>query len=111
MGNFIRGRADRLVLGDWNVVCSLCGFKRKASMMVKNWQGYWRCPEHNEPRQPQDFVRGEQDIQTVPWSQPPNVVYVQSCTLQGISAIPAYAIPGCAIPGRTALPPTYEPGS
>jgi hypothetical protein len=70
------GRADYLLLGDWNVVCYQCGFKRKASQMEKNWQGYYVCPEHNEPRQTQDFVRAMPDNQTVPWSQPmPGQVY------------------------------------
>lgn len=65
------GQADYLDLGDWNCVCSMCGRKRKASKMVQNWQGMYRCPEHNEPRQPQDFVRGVSDDQTPPWTQPP----------------------------------------
>lgn len=94
------GEADYLELGDWNAVCSMCGFKRKASSMVKNWQGFYRCPEHNEARQPQDFVRGEQDVQTVPWAQPPTHIYVEVCTFDGISAVPGEALPGCMIPGR-----------
>lgn len=63
------GQADDLRLGDWNARCSMCNKKRKASELVKNWQGMWRCPEHNEPRHPQDFVRGIPDIQTPPWTQ------------------------------------------
>lgn len=70
------GRADYLALGDWNVQCFQCGFKRKASMMERNWQGYYVCPEHNEPRQTQDFVRATPDFQTPPWVQPmPTAVY------------------------------------
>lgn len=68
------GKADFLKLGDWNAVCYQCGFKRKASYLVKNWQGYYVCPEHNEPRQPQDFVRAVPDVQTPPWTQPAPVV-------------------------------------
>lgn len=64
------GRADYLELGDWNAVCYECGRKRKASTLVKHWQGYYVCPEHWEPRQSQDFVRNVQDVQTVPWAQP-----------------------------------------
>lgn len=94
------GKADHLELGDWNATCSLCGRKRKASTMEKNWQGYWRCPEHNEARQPQDFVKGQVDVQTVPWSQPPNEVDLLMCSFDGQSAIPGLAIPGCMIPGR-----------
>lgn len=70
------GRADFLLLGDWNTVCYQCGFKRKSSQLVRNWQGYYVCPEHNEPRQTQDFVRGVPDNQLPPWVQPfPAVIY------------------------------------
>jgi hypothetical protein len=103
MGVPPRGRADYLELGDWNAACSMCGRKRKASQMVKNWQGMYRCPEHNEARQPQDFVRGLADIQTVPWSQPETDIDIQICTPNGLSAIPAYALPGCMIPSRAVI--------
>ena len=66
----MRGPRTYLKLGDWNTVCYQCGFKRKASELVRNWQGYRVCPEHNEPRQPQDFVRAVPDIQAPPWTQP-----------------------------------------
>lgn len=105
MGGPVKGRADFLQLGDWNVACSMCGRKRKASTMVKNWQGMWRCPEHNEPRHPQDFVRGVQDIQTVPFAQPQIDEYIYFCSLNGQSAIPGYAYPGCMIPGNTNFNP------
>jgi len=81
----------------------MCGAKRHASELVRNWMGQWRCPEHNEARQPQDFVRGIQDIIKVPWIQQPTYTYVSFCTLNGQSAIPGYAIPGCEIPGRTVI--------
>jgi hypothetical protein len=78
------GRADYLLLGDWNVQCFQCGFKAKASQMVRNWQGYWVHPEHNEPRQTQDFVRGVPDNQISPWVQPwPAVVYTYTNTVIG----------------------------
>ena len=68
MGWPAKGRADFLALGSNNVECSLCGRKRKDYMLEKNWQGFYRCPEHNEPRQPQDFVRNVKDIITPPIS-------------------------------------------
>jgi hypothetical protein len=94
------GRADYLALGDWNVVCYQCGFKRKASMLVKNWQGFWVCPEHNESRQPQDFVRNVLDVQTPPWAQPaPADTFAYTCDFNSMSAIPGYMTPGCWIAG------------
>lgn len=89
---------DYLDLGNWNAVCSMCGRKRKASELRKNWQGMYRCPEHDEPRHPQDFVRAVPDIQTPPWVQPiPDPVYVEFCTPNGTSAIANWAVADCAI--------------
>lgn len=108
------GRADYLDLGQWNARCSMCNFKRKSGTLVKNWQGMWRCPEHNEPRQPQDFVRAIPDIQTPPWTQPQEgEIWIAVCSPNGRTAIPAYAIPGCVLPGYEApgnTIPSLNPG-
>lgn len=101
-----KGRADYLELGTWNVACSMCGRKRKANQMVKNWQGLWRCPEHNEPRQPQDFVRNVPDIQSVPFSQPETDIDIAICSFNGQSAIPDVGIPDCMLPDN----PVFDPG-
>lgn len=96
------GRADYLELGSWNVQCYQCGRKRKASQLKRHWQGYYVCPEHWEPRQPQDFVRSIPDIQTPPWAQPwPEPVFQNefACTIEGKSAIAGYAVAGCMIAG------------
>ena len=99
------GRADFLNLGDHNAQCFRCGFKRKAGELRKQWQGYWVCPEHWEPRQPQDFVKGVKDDQSVPWSQPDNWNFVGPsillCTLSGKSSVPELAQPNCAVPDTT----------
>lgn len=106
MGGPTKGRADYWAPGDWNVACSMCGRKRKASELVKNWQGLYRCPEHNEPRQPQDFVRGVPDVETVPFSQPEEDIDIDICTFNGISAIPDYALPDCSLPDREQFDPS-----
>lgn len=103
-----RGRADYLELGDWNAVCSMCGRKRKSSSLVRNWQGMWRCPEHNEARHPQDFVRGVQDVQTPPWTQPmPADTFVAFCTPNGKTSIAGFAVAGCWIAGW--IDPAFDP--
>ena len=95
-----KGRADYLALGDWNAVCFQCGRKRKAGELWKYWEGYYVCPQHWEPRQPQDFVRGVPDNQVPPWVQPmPEDSFVQFCTPCGIGAIAGQAVAGCAIAG------------
>lgn len=68
-----RGRADYWKPGDWNVLCYQCGRKRKAGEVMRYWQGYWVCPEHWEPRQPQDFVRAVKENIAPPWVQPPGL--------------------------------------
>lgn len=98
-----KGGSDYLLLGDWNVACSMCGRKRKASQMVRNWQGMWRCPEHNEARQPQDFVRAVPDVQSVPFAQPETDININICTFNGNSAIPDLALPDCSIPDNPAF--------
>ena len=102
------GRADFLRLGDWNVQCYRCGFKRKASEMRKQWQGYYVCPEHWEMRQPQDFVKSVPENIAPPWSQPmPADDYLYFCNPTAQTAIPGYAYPGCAIPGFISL--SFDP--
>lgn len=94
-----KGEADYLALGDWNATCYMCGRKFKASLMRKNWQGFWTCPEDWEPRQPQDFVRNVPDIQTPPWVQPPPTpIFVLVCFPNGRTAYPDFAIPDCVTP-------------
>lgn len=64
------GKADFLRPGDYNAQCYECGRKFKFSTLKRHWKGYYVCEEHWEERQPQDFVRGSSDDQTVPYAQP-----------------------------------------
>jgi hypothetical protein len=103
-----KGPADFYSPGDYNVVCFQCGRKKKASWMKKHWEGYWVCPEHWEPRQPQDFARGVPDTQAPAWTQPmPENVFVFLCSPNTMTAYPGYAEPGCALPGYVS--PQFDP--
>lgn len=95
----MRGQADYLELGDWNVVCFECGRKGKASKMKKHWQGYYVHPEHWESRHPQDFVRSMPDRQTPPWTQPPSDILNFVCSFNAQSAIAGVGVSGCARAG------------
>jgi hypothetical protein len=77
---------DHLVLGDWNAACFECGRKMKASMLKVHWKGYRVCPEHWEPRHPQDFVGTPPVETTPPWTQPQIDVFVDN----GIPDFPPY---------------------
>jgi len=50
----------------------MCFAKRKADELVKNWQGQYRCKEHDEPRHPQDFLKAIPDNPSVPYVQDPS---------------------------------------
>lgn len=91
-------RTDYFAPGDWNAACYVCGRKFKASELIRHWQGYYVCKDDWEPRQPQDFVRGVPDDQTVPWVQPQTDAFAAVCFPNDQSAIPGYAIPGCVKP-------------
>lgn len=102
------GKADYYRSGDWNYFCDLCGAKTKSSDSMLTWNGLRVCRHHKEIRNPQDFLRGVKDDQSVPWSRPEKVPEnwvpaPDACTLRGSNAIPAYAVPGCAYPSHVNL--------
>lgn len=51
--------------GDHYVLCDRSGFKVLASQTLKEWNGLIVRKEDYEERQPQDFVRGRKDKQSV----------------------------------------------
>jgi len=97
------------VSGQWNFTCDLCGKLEKSGKAMKTWDGRYVCSRHREVRNPQDFVRGVKDDQTVPWSrpEPPDQFITIQCTMQSNNAIPSYGVPGCMIPSyvNTAFTP------
>lgn len=97
--------SDYLALGDYNAECSMCEGKFKASELRKHWAGMFRCDRCWEPRQPQDFVKAGSPEEPVPWSQPPNEVFIEFCTVNQSSAVPNYAEPGCMIPNNSLVIP------
>lgn len=110
------GKADYYRSGDWNYFCDLCGAKTKSSDSMLTWNGLRVCRHHKEVRNPQDFLRGVEDDQSVPWSRPEKVpeTFAQTCSLRGSNSIPAYAVPGCSVPSLinlSFLPSDPNPGS
>jgi hypothetical protein len=101
-----KGQADYYSDGDFNAYCSMCGRKRKASTMDRNWQGLYRCPVHNEARQPQDFVRGVKDDTSVPWAQIlSDNDFVFICSINTQCSLPGFGLPGCMMPGNSHFDP------
>jgi hypothetical protein len=64
------GKSDYYASGKFNVLCDYCGFKYKNTEVRHTWDGFYACRKCWEPRQPQDYVRGVVDDQSVPWSRP-----------------------------------------
>ena len=64
------GTADFYRPGDYNVICDYSGFKCKRSQCKMTWDGFLVRKDFWEPRQPQDFVRGKRDRQSVPIPRP-----------------------------------------
>lgn len=81
--------------GAWNIRCSMCGRKRKSGEVVRNWQGQYRCPEHNEPRHPQDFVKAGPPPSVPAFVQAPEPDEIVICTPNGTTSIAGFAVAGC----------------
>lgn len=56
--------------GENNVTCDVCSKKIKSSNSRVRWDGLLVCKDDYEPRQPQDFVKGQRDKITVPFVRP-----------------------------------------
>ena len=65
---------------------------------MKEWNGLRVCKDCFETRHPQEFVRGKQDDQSVPWTRSEGAdVEIATCLTR--SATAGIAIAGCAIAG------------
>lgn len=53
-----------------NFICMASGFKRKLSRMVRQWDGALVDHQFVDRRNPQDFVTGVPDNQSLPLSNP-----------------------------------------
>jgi hypothetical protein len=97
------------VMGDFYRICDQTGFKIRANRTKKQWNNYIVREQSFELRQPQDFVRGVRDDQTVPEPRPrqTNVFLENQTTVAGGGSayIPAlgYAVDVGYPPGSNAI--------
>ena len=56
--------------GDWTLVCDRTGFRLLASMTKQEWNNLQVWEKVWEPRQPQDYLTGIRDDQSVPFARP-----------------------------------------
>ncbi len=96
--------------GDWNAICDVCGFKRKASQMTQRWDGLMVCEPTIkqgcwEIRHPQDLLRPIPDQSALPWTRPEgndiylptNYLNTQGCSPTGMLSQAQYGEADCAI--------------
>ena len=57
-------------IGDYLFICDRCGTPHYSSDGLLEWNNLFVCRECYEPRQPQDFVHGLVDDQTVEIARP-----------------------------------------
>lgn len=72
--------ADKFYIpGSFYRICERTGMKTREFNTRREWQGLIVRKEVFEPRQPQDFVRGVPDNQTVPYPRPrPTNVFIKT---------------------------------
>ncbi len=63
-------RKTYLVLGAFNAICDVCGFKFKSYELQKRWDGAMTCETDWEMRNPQDFLRIPEEKVSPPWARP-----------------------------------------
>ena len=57
---------------EYNVLCDVCGFKKKASQVRKRWDGYIVCDKDYEIRHPLDFFTNRNDTHPLPFTRSDN---------------------------------------
>lgn len=57
---------------EYNVICDVCGFKFKASELLRRWDGPMVCKDDYESRNILDFFRTRNDAHTLPYIRTDN---------------------------------------
>lgn len=95
---------SRLILGQWNALCDICGFEFKSSELRKNWQGLMVCSKDFEQRNQQDFIRIRPEKVTPPWVRPePPDTFIDVCYIWERSAYADVAGADCALSDNNSL--------
>jgi len=92
-------RKNNYKKGDWNVICDVCGFKKRASEVRLRWDGLYVCQEDWETRHPQEFLRTPKDDTSVPFTRPePSDIEIEinGCSLLELGGGADYGTADCA---------------
>ena len=90
----IKGPADYLEFGKWNVICQRCGVKYKNDEVEREWTGLLVCKvKCFDTRHPQDFVRSKPDDTSVPYTSPPPTDIDVDVTYDTTTGVQDHTIP------------------
>lgn len=83
-------------------ICDVCGFKYRASVARRRWDGLMVCPSDFEYRQPQDFVKAKTDKIVADIIRPRTEdTFLPVCDMMSIRAVADVGAADCAIVGYT----------
>lgn len=103
---------NHLRLGSWNLICDICGQKKKAEDIKRRWDNYLVCKDDWERRHPSDFLRVSKEKGYVPFSfREPNDVFVPPvCSIEESKPLADQASADCArISFNGTTDPVYDP--
>lgn len=97
------GKADFYADGSWNFYCDFCGAKAKSDDGMRTWDNFYVCKHHKEVRNPQDFVRGVRENQSLPWTRPkpPNIFEGINWTRAVADTVTVSEVVGKILPSKT----------
>ncbi len=96
-----------LILGQWNAICDVCGYKVKSGELRKRWDGLMVCEYDWETRHMQDLIRISAEKVMVPWSRSEaEDVFIDVCYIWDQSGYAGLGTAGCMRAGNDSQ--TYE---
>jgi len=90
-------------IGEWRVICDVCGGQFYASETKKRWDNLIVCKDDWEPQHDADFIRASRDRNDVPYSRPDNSEDTL-CDLYNSRAYAGIGVAGCMRAGWEGAP-------
>jgi len=89
---------NHLRLGSWNLICDICGQKKKAEDIKRRWDNYLVCNDDWERQHPSDLLRVPKEKGFVPYSfrEPPDSLLPPICSVEGCYPLADLGTADCA---------------
>lgn len=87
-------------VGNWSVVCDVCGFTFLNTEVKKRWDGLIVCDKDFETKHPSLTPVRIKENPTPPFVRPPpEDVFIEFCTERTKQAIAGIGVAGCMVAG------------